>query len=246
MASTFDVIPAIDLRGGRVVRLEQGDFGRETRYADDPVDVARRFVADGARFLHVVDLDGARSGEPRQLAVVRDIAAVLDQSVTLEAAGGIRTMRDADAVFDAGARRVVFGTAALVNRDLVGGIVRTRGAEAVAIAVDVRSGRAIGDAWEGETGPPATDVIERLADLGAAWFEVTAIDRDGLLGGPDLALLGELLRLGRGRLIASAGIRDVADLRAVRDLGCAGAIVGRAIYEGTLDLAEAVSALGPG
>jgi phosphoribosylformimino-5-aminoimidazole carboxamide ribotide isomerase len=239
MARAFDVIPAIDLRGGHVVRLQQGDFQRETIYADDPQRVAQEFAEAGAEIVHVVDLDGARAGEPTQLDRVSAIAAVIG----VEAAGGIRSITDVDAAFQAGARRVVLGTAALRDSELVRAAVTAHGTGAVAIAIDVRDGRAVGHAWQSGDGPPATEVIHRLADAGATWFEVTAIDRDGLLGGPDLDLLERVVAIGRGHLIASAGIRDVADLVAVRDLGCAGAIVGRALYEGRLDLRAAITSL---
>jgi len=243
MATAFDVIPAIDLRGGRVVRLQQGDFDRQTIYGADPVEVATRFAEAGATVLHVVDLDGARAGEPAQLGVVGEIATAVGARATVEAAGGLRSTRDVDGAFNAGAGRVVLGTAALRDAVLVRDVVATRGAASVVIAVDVRDGRAVGNAWEGATGPRAAEVLRAMTDVGAGWFEVTAIDRDGLLGGPDLELLEDLVGLDGARLIASGGIRDVGDLIATRDLGCSGAIVGRAIYDGTLDLGEAIRAL---
>jgi phosphoribosylformimino-5-aminoimidazole carboxamide ribotide isomerase len=245
VARPFELIPAIDLRGGRVVRLEQGDFARETVFADEPVAAARAFVDAGARWLHVVDLDGARAGEPAHLAVVRDIADESGQQAAIETAGGIRSATSVDAALAAGARRVVFGTAALRDPGLVGDATQAHGEDAVAVAVDVRGGEAIGDAWRaGAAGEPATELVRRLADVGVTWFEVTAIDRDGLLGGPDLRLLEELVRLDRGRVIASGGIRNVADASAVRDLGCVGAIIGRALYDGSFDLRAAIDELG--
>jgi phosphoribosylformimino-5-aminoimidazole carboxamide ribotide isomerase len=241
MTSVFDVIPAIDLRDGRVVRLEQGDFDRETVFDDDPAIVAARFAAAGARFLHVVDLDGASAGEPAQLDAVRTIARASGGAI-VEAAGGIRSTASVDAAFGAGAGRVVFGTAALRDADLVRTTIGDRGADRVAVAVDVREGRAVGDAWQsGGQGPPPEDLVRELADLGVEWFEVTAIDRDGLLGGPDLGLLERIIGLGRGNVIASGGIRSVTDAIAVRDIGCAGAIVGRALYTGAFDLAAAIA-----
>ena len=240
MASDFNVIPAIDLRGRRVVRLQQGDFDRETVYGDDPVEVAERFADAGATILHVVDLDGARAGEPTQLDILGEVAAAVGTRAMVEAAGGIRSMRDADAAFHAGAGHVVFGTAALQDPDLVRDAVATHGPESIAIAVDVRDGRAVGNAWEGAAGPLAADVIRAMTDAGAVWFEVTAIDRDGLLGGPDLALLDALGRVGSGRMVASGGIRDVGDAVAVHNLRCAGVIVGRALYDGAFDLGAAL------
>lgn len=246
MASGFEVIPAIDLRGGRVVRLEQGDFDRETVFGDDPTAAAATFVAAGARWLHVVDLDGARAGEPAQLATLAAIARGSGDAL-VEAAGGIRSAHDVDAAFSAGARRVALGTAALRDPELVRATVGSRGADSVAVAIDVREGQAVGDAWRpGAAGSAPDDLVRRLADLGATWFEVTAIDRDGLLGGPDLGLLEHIVRLDRGRVIASGGIGTVDDVIRARDVGCAGAIVGRALYTGAFDLRAAIAATGGG
>lgn len=247
MARTFELIPAIDLRGGRVVRLEQGDFERETVFPGDPAAAAAAFVEAGAKWLHVVDLDGARAGEPVQLGAVTSIVERLSDAVTIEAAGGIRSLGSVDAALAAGARRVVFGTAALRDPDLVRDTVTIHGTDAVAVAVDVRGGEAVGDAWHsGAAGEPPDELVRRLADHGVTWFEVTAIDRDGLLGGPDLRLLGRLAAIGSGRVVASGGIRDIADVLAVRDLGCSGAIVGRALYDGSFDLRAAIDELGDG
>ncbi|HEX5014662.1 MAG TPA: 1-(5-phosphoribosyl)-5-[(5-phosphoribosylamino)methylideneamino] imidazole-4-carboxamide isomerase [Candidatus Limnocylindrales bacterium] len=244
MTTPFDVIPAIDLSGRCVVRLEQGDFERRTLFSDDPRSVARGFAAAGARWLHVVDLDGARAGAPRHLETVQAIASAAGGDTRIEAAGGIRSANDVAAVLAAGARRVVFGTAAITNPALVRSTIETHGPNAVAVAVDVRDGAAVGDAWRpGGWMRPADDLIRTLADAGVTLFEVTAIDRDGLLGGPDLALLESLVRIGRGGVIASGGIRGLHDVRATRNVGCVGAIVGRAIYDGTFDLAPAIAAL---
>jgi phosphoribosylformimino-5-aminoimidazole carboxamide ribotide isomerase len=245
-ARPFELMPAIDLRGGRVVRLEQGDFQRETEFSADPPAVARRFAGAGARLLHVVDLDGAAGGAPTQLDALRAIAIAAGPEVRVEAAGGIRSAEAAAAAFDAGAARVVFGTVAIRDPGVVRDAVATHGSERVAIAVDVRGDAAVGEAWRPDgSGPSPDELIRRLSDVGVALFEVTAIDRDGLLGGPDLRLLERLVGLEAGSIVASGGIRDVADVLAVRDLGCAGAIVGRALYDGTFDLRAAIERLAP-
>jgi phosphoribosylformimino-5-aminoimidazole carboxamide ribotide isomerase len=247
MASAFELIPAIDLRGGRVVRLRRGDFGRETVFDTDPGAVATRFADSGAALLHVVDLDGARAGTPTQLAELSAIVERGGEATRVEAAGGIRSAADVEAVRAAGAHRVVFGTGAIRDPTLVEKAVAAVGADRVAVAVDVRDGYAVGDAWqEGARGTPPDELIRRLADVGVEWFEVTAIDRDGLLGGPDLELLERIVRLDRGGVIASGGIRSLDDVLAVRALGGAGAIVGRAIYEGSFDLAAAIEVLSAG
>jgi phosphoribosylformimino-5-aminoimidazole carboxamide ribotide isomerase len=247
MASTFELMPAIDLRAGRVVRLEQGDFARETVFGDDPVAIARAFAEAGAAWLHVVDLDGARAGEPTQLGTVDAIVGAVGTATAVEAAGGIRSAAAIGAAIATGAIRVVLGTAAVQNPTLVRDAVAVHGSPAIAIALDVRAGEAVGDAWQsGASGQDPERLIETLGELGATTFEVTAIDRDGLLGGPDLDLLRRLTSVGGGRVIASGGIRDVDDVLAVRNLGCAGAIVGRALYNGTFDLRAAISALEAG
>jgi phosphoribosylformimino-5-aminoimidazole carboxamide ribotide isomerase len=245
-ATAFEILPAIDLRGGRVVRLRQGDFARETVYSDDPVAVARGFADDGARWLHVVDLDGARVGEPINGAVVRAIVAAVGERMRVEVAGGLRTAESVAAVLDLGAARAVVGTAALRDPSFSGGLVTSHGADRVAVAIDVRDGLAVGHGWmEGSEGIEAGEALSRLSDVGVSTFEVTAIERDGLLGGPDLALYERLVALDAGLIIASGGIATLDDLRAVQDLGCTGAIVGRALLDGSLALREWLGKPGP-
>jgi phosphoribosylformimino-5-aminoimidazole carboxamide ribotide isomerase len=240
--STFDVLPAIDLVGGRVVRLRQGDFARMDVVGDDPVAVASAVAAAGARWLHVVDLDGARTGSSRHQAAIAQVLAAVGSGVACEVAGGLRTAASVQSVLEAGARRAVLGTRALADAAMVGRLIARHGADRIAVAIDVRDGIAIGEAWRaGAGGSPVIETIERLAGVGVATFEVTAIDRDGLLAGPDLELLASAVATG-AHVIASGGIRSAADLQVVRSAGCSGAIVGRALYDGSLDLAEAIAA----
>jgi phosphoribosylformimino-5-aminoimidazole carboxamide ribotide isomerase len=250
LTSDFELLPAIDLRGGRVVRLEQGDFDRETRFSDDPAAVAARFVASGARWLHVVDLDGARAGGVMNGDAVDAIIAAARAIASVDLGGGLRSFEAVASALDRGAARVVLGTAALADTSLVAALTRRFGGTRIAVAVDVRDGLARGEAWrEGAPGAPPEVVIERLASAGVETFEVTAIDRDGLLGGPDLNLLARLIGLECGRIVASGGIRRTDDIRAVRQIGCSGAIVGRALHDGSLTieaaLAAATDAAGP-
>lgn len=243
MTSGFDILPAIDLLRGRVVRLQQGDFERGTAFSDDPVAVARSFAEAGARWLHVVDLDGARTGEPAHAAVIHEIVGAVGRDVAVEVAGGLRTEASVTTVLAAGAGRAVIGTAALRDPAFAGRLVASHGADRIAVALDVRDGLALGEGWrEGGPGVRAEDALAALADQGVATFEATAIDRDGLLGGPDLDLLASLVSLDRGAVIASGGIASLEDILAVRQLGCAGAIVGRALYEGRFDIASAMGA----
>ena len=242
LTSRFEILPAIDLRGGRVVRLEQGDFTRETVFSDDPVAVARSFADAGARWLHVVDLDGARAGAPRSEPWIAAIVAAVGDRVAVEVAGGLRTPDAARRALDTGAARVVLGTAALDDPSFARRLVESHGSPSIAAAIDVRGGRAVGRAWaEGEGGPVAGDAVASLADAGVTTFEVTAIDRDGTGTGPDLDLYRRLVDLDRGAIIASAGIASVGDIAAVRAIGCVGAIVGRALYDGRLALADALA-----
>jgi len=237
----FEVIPAIDLRGGRVVRLRRGDFDQETSYGEDAASVATLFANAGAQWIHVVDLDGARDGAPVNRDAIAGIVAALEGRAQTEVAGGLRTSEAVNEALQAGAARIVVGTAALRDPSFAGSLVTALGPDRVVAAIDVRDGYAIGEGWrEGAIGPIAADALAALADQGVATFEVTAISRDGLLEGPDLDLLAGLVGLELGNVIASGGVSSLADLRAVAELGCSGAIVGRAIYEGRVDLREAV------
>lgn len=247
VSTTFAVIPAIDLRGGRVVRLRQGDFEREDVFADDPAAVATTFAAGGAAWIHVVDLDGARSGSPVNGAAVQAITecvATTAGATRIEVAGGLRSTADVDGVLSRGADRAVLGTAILADPDLARRLVDRHGPDRIVAAIDVRDGLAVGEGWRAvAAGVTPETVLPGLQASGIRAFEVTAIDRDGLLGGPDLDLLRRLVALRAGDVIASGGVRSIDDLRAIRDVGCRGAIVGRALYEGRLDLVEAIAAL---
>ncbi len=242
--SAFEVLPAIDLEGGRVVRLKQGDFARETVYETDPVRVARSFADAGAGWLHVVDLDGARAGEPKQLQLVAEIVAEVHGRVRVEVGGGLRTVEDVAGALGAGASRVAVGTAVLRDPEFALGLVARYGPARIAGSLDIRDGMALGDGWRpGAAGVPAADALLSLSAAGIDTFAVTAIDRDGMMGGPDLALLRSLVRLGRGRIIASGGISSLEDILAVQAAGCGGAIIGKALYEGRVTIREIVTAI---
>jgi phosphoribosylformimino-5-aminoimidazole carboxamide ribotide isomerase len=241
LPSTFEILPAIDLRGGQVVRLRQGDFERETLYSDDPVAIAVGFVEAGAGWLHIVDLDGARTGEPAHSRVIRNVVAAIRDRANVEVAGGLRSAASVAEVLRAGAARAVVGTAALRDPAFAGRLVATHGHGRICVALDVRDGLAVGEGWrEDAEGISAEEALERLADEGVTTFEATAIDRDGVLSGPDLVLLQNLVATGRAEIIASGGVASIGDVVAVRALGCAGAIIGRALYERRLELAKAL------
>jgi phosphoribosylformimino-5-aminoimidazole carboxamide ribotide isomerase len=240
--TTFEILPAIDLRGGQVVRLEEGDFERETAFGADPTTVAEGFATDGARWLHVVDLDAARSGVAAHADAIGRILASVGERVAVEVAGGLRTPAAVASVLEAGATRAVVGTAAIRDPGFAGRLIAAHGPDRIVVAIDIRAGRAVGDGWS--TADPGVDALEtlaRLADQGVTTFEVTAIERDGLLAGPNLDLYERLVALGRGSIIASGGVATLADVTQIRSTGCRGVIVGRAIYEGRLSLRDAVA-----
>jgi phosphoribosylformimino-5-aminoimidazole carboxamide ribotide isomerase len=208
------------------------------------VAVAQELVEMGARWVHVVDLDGSRAGEPVQAEVVRRLCRTVTGRARVEVAGGLRTAWAVRAALDGGASRVVIGTAALEDAALMRALLDRHGPDTVAVAIDVRDGLAVGQGWrDGAPGRPYRNVVRELSDRGVEWFVVTAIERDGMLEGPDVALLAEIVELGAGRVIASGGFASVDDLIRVRDAGCGGAIVGRAIYEGRIDLRSALEAI---
>jgi phosphoribosylformimino-5-aminoimidazole carboxamide ribotide isomerase len=244
MATPFEILPAIDLRGGRVVRLRQGDFDRETVYGADPATVAAEFALAGAPWLHVVDLDGARTGVPAHRREIDAIVQAVGERAWVEVAGGLRDEGAVAGALGAGATRAVVGTAALKDPGFAGRLVEAHGAARIAVAIDVRDDVAVGHGWTtGAAGIDASEAIRRLADAGVETFEVTAIDRDGLLEGPDLELYARLVALERGAIIASGGIASRDDLEAVRAIGCSGAIIGRALYEGGISLVDALKSV---
>ena len=194
--------------------------------------------------IHIVDLDGAREGTPTQSTVVARIVGAMGEQVRCEVAGGLRTEGAVEEALAAGAARVVVGTAALRDPGFAAAVIERHGPDRIVIALDIRDGLALGDGWlPGAAGVGAEDALRGLAAGGARIFAATAIDRDGLLAGPDLALLSRLVRLQSGDIVASGGVTTLDDLRRVQAIGCTGAIVGRAIYEGHLDLAAAIAAV---
>lgn len=229
------VIPAIDLRGGRCVRLFRGDYAHETVYDDDPVEVAERFQAEGARRLHVADLDAARgSGSNRE--IVREICRRI--AIPVQLGGGLRDVHAVEAALEDGAARAILGTAAALDPGFVAETVEHFG-DRVLVAVDVRDGRVMTHGWT-EEGPRLEESIPALADAGAPRFLVTSIQKDGTMDGPDLELYTRVLELTDRPVVASGGVRVAEDVRALRDLGMEAAVVGKALYSGTMRLEEVV------
>ncbi len=240
------LFPAIDIRDGHAVRLTRGDYGRETVYDDDPVDAARRWLDQGARALHVVDLDGAREGEPRNLEHVRRIAAQTD--VLVQVGGGLRGPEAVTAALEAGADRVVLGTAALAEPELVVALAAEHG-ERIVVGVDARAGHVAVEGWERETLAKPTSTIAHLAGRGVRRFVFTPVEVDGTLAGPALDELNEAGRTAAevdARLIYSGGVGSLDHLREIRTgatESLEGVIVGRALYEGRFTVAEGQAAL---
>jgi phosphoribosylformimino-5-aminoimidazole carboxamide ribotide isomerase len=230
--------PAIDIRGGRCVRLIEGDFDRETTYDSDPSSAARRWVEAGAEWLHVVDLDGAVAGRPVNGEAVAQIRAAVD--VPLQLGGGLRKMTDLEDAFGAGIDRAILGTVALRDPELVIAAV-SRWGDRIAIALDARDDRLATDGWLGQTDTSAVEVADRLARSDVRHFVYTDIRRDGTLSGPNVPGLSELIEKVDADVIASGGIASLEDLKGVATAGAAGAIVGRALYDGRIDLAEAIA-----
>jgi phosphoribosylformimino-5-aminoimidazole carboxamide ribotide isomerase len=237
--------PAVDIRDGKAVRLMQGDYERETVYEADPLDAARQWVDAGARVLHVVDLDGAREGRPVNLEIVRRIAGEL--GVPVQLGGGLRDRDAVAAALDAGVERVVLGSAALRDPDLVGSLVDEHGARVV-VSVDTRGGRVAVAGWLEETDADPADLVTAMSKRGVRRFVYTPVEADGLLEGPqtdDLDRIAEAA--GGGELIYSGGIGSVEDLAQLAALGIpnlTGVIVGRALYENRFTVADGQAALG--
>jgi len=234
------VLPAIDLRDGKCVRLVQGDFGRETVYDEDPVGVAKSFIEAGAEWLHVVDLDAALEGVPRNREVVASVVA--SSTIPVQVSGGIR---DDDAVAGAlasGAARVVLGTAALKDHELVKRAVGDHG-DAIAVGLDVRGTKLQARGWTEEAGD-LWDVLDRLNAVGVARYVVTDVHRDGMMQGPNIDLLVRVMEETEADVVASGGVSSLGDLTALAAIGVEGVIVGKALYAGAFSLVQALAVAG--
>jgi phosphoribosylformimino-5-aminoimidazole carboxamide ribotide isomerase len=237
------LLPAVDIRDGKAVRLRQGRFEDETVYADDPLEAARSFVDAGARFLHVVDLDGAREGAPANLHHVERITGEL--GVPVEFGGGLRSIGSIRRALAAGAERVVLGTAAFTDPDLLDEALSAFTSR-ILVGVDVRGGQVSVAGWTRETQVRGEDAIRRMQQRGATRFVYTNVDRDGMLEGPDLDEVRRVSETVRGRFLYSGGIGALGDLEALREmrlLNLAGVISGKALYEGRFGVREGQATL---
>jgi phosphoribosylformimino-5-aminoimidazole carboxamide ribotide isomerase len=237
--------PAIDIRGGQAVRLTQGDYERETAYDADPVDAAKRWAGEGAEFLHVVDLDGAKAGEPRNLDAVGRIAAAV--GCPIQVGGGLRDASSVAAIFDAGTERVVIGTAALRDPDFLDAMLAAYG-DRIVVSVDARSGKVALGGWTEAGEEDVVEAVAALGERGVARFLCTAIEVDGTMEGPNLDGLTRITRATDAQVIASGGVGDLSHLESLAretSANVEGAIVGRALYERRFTVAEGIAALAP-
>jgi phosphoribosylformimino-5-aminoimidazole carboxamide ribotide isomerase len=233
----IEIIPAIDLIGGKCVRLTQGDFSQKTVYSDDPVETARRFAAAGIRRLHMVDLDGAKGGVPANIDVLESVAAAVD--IAIDFGGGIKTERDVKRVFDAGAELVNLGSIAVQEPELFFEWIEHFGGDSILLGADVRQGKLAISGWQEDT---ELEVIPFLAEYHSRGVEqafVTDIAKDGAMQGPAVRLYKEIgLAVPGLKLIASGGVTSVGDIDDLEQMGCSGVIIGKAIYEGTIKLEQ--------
>ena len=234
----MEVIPAIDIRGGKAVRLFQGDYGRETVFNDSPVDAAQRWLDLGATRLHVVDLDGAKTGEQVNIDLVERIAVL--SHVPVQLGGAIRTIEAAQRAIDRGVDRVIVGTAALENEEFVGDLCDRIGYERVVTGIDARNGYVAVRGWTEESGTPVRELITRMETSGVQRIIYTDISRDGTRTEPNFQQVEELLGVTELKILVAGGVSRIEHLRRLAEMGVEGAIIGTAAYTGDIDMGVAI------
>ena len=232
------IFPAIDLRGGKCVRLIQGDFDKETVYSDDPQATALKWQAMGAKFLHVVDLDGARAGSPQNISAIKNILDAV--VIPIEVGGGIRTLDDVEKLLTLGVRRVILGSVAVENISLVEDAAKKFG-DKIVVGIDARGGFVATHGWEKSSAVKAEELAKKIVAAGVKTIIYTDIAKDGMLSGVNAETFAELAKNSGAEIIASGGVKSIEDIRALKAAKIAGVIVGKAIYTGTLDLAAAIA-----
>lgn len=241
MSEAIEILPAIDIRGGRCVRLTQGDYDRETVFDSDPADAARRWIDQGARRLHIVDLDGAREGRAVNADAVERIAAL---GAPLQVGGGVRDLEAVSRYRALGVSRIILGTAAIADADFLRAALAER-ADDLVVSVDARGGKAALAGWTESSGRDAVEVAQQLEAAGVRRLIYTDIASDGMLGGHDEAAFARLAAAVSIPVIAAGGIAEPAQIRRLREAGAAGVVLGRALYDGRLTLADALAAGAP-
>lgn len=231
--------PAIDMKDGKCVRLLQGRFDNVTVYSENPVDMALKWEGMGAGYLHVVDLDGARLGKPKNLPIVSEIASRL--GIPVQLGGGIRDMKTIETILAKGIERVILGTSAVKNPELVKEALKEYG-NRIVIGIDAKDGRVAIEGWEKTSDFTAVDFAKKMRDLGASTIIYTDIATDGMLAGPNLKAMEEMVAATGIDIIASGGVSKLEDIKNLKETGVAGAIIGKALYTGNIDLKEALEA----
>ena len=235
------IFPAIDLKSSKVVRLYKGDFNTVHQVADDPAATAKTFYAAGARYLHMVDLDGAKDGNRKNAAIVQ---AVVNTGLKIELGGGIRSMADLETVFLSGVWRAVIGSAAVSNPDFVREAVAEFGPERIAVGIDAKDGLVRTSGWAENAGIAYLSFAKQMESIGVKYIIFTDIDTDGMLSGPSIDRLRALQQSYSGQIVASGGVSSNQDIQALADMGLYGVIVGKAYYAGTVDLPRAIREVG--
>jgi len=233
----FTIYPAIDIRGGKCVRLFQGDYNQEIQYFDNPLEPALKWFKAGGDWLHIIDLDGAKTGNPENLNIIKEILARID--INIQIGGGIRTRDTAKAYLDVGARRVILGSIALTNLDLVQNLLEEYGEERIIVSLDGRNDKAFSEGWLSQSGKSLLDAAQNLASLGIKTFIYTDIEKDGTLSGPNIKQALKIARETGKEVIAAGGIgsvNDVLELIKFQKSGIKGAVIGRALYTGDINL----------
>lgn len=231
------IYPAIDIKDGKCVRLVQGLFTDVTVYSDNPVEMSLKFEQMGAQYLHVVDLDGARLGEPQNIPVISQMAGKL--GIPVQMGGGIRSIEMIESILSKGIQRVILGTSAVNNPDLVKKAAQTFGNN-IAVGIDAKNGLVAIEGWAKTSEFTAIDFAGRMQDLGTKTIIYTDISRDGMLAGPNLKAMEEMVKALDIEVIASGGVKSIEDIKNLKEIGVAGAIVGKALYTGNVDLQETI------
>ena len=237
------LLPAIDMKDGRCVRLKKGEFSTVSKVADSALRTAKAFAEAGAKWVHMVDLDGARDGVRQNFPIIYDV--IRQSGLSVELGGGIKSELDVITVGEAGAARIVIGSAAVSRPELVDYALRQYGPDRVAVGIDCLNGRVRTAGWEHDSGVDYLDLAGQMEKKGVKTLIFTDIATDGMLSGPNFDQLSALQKAVRCEIVASGGVTTVEDIKRLRDMGLYGAVVGKAYYAGTLDLAEAVREAGP-
>lgn len=232
------IYPAIDIKGGKCVRLSQGRFDNVTVYSDNPVEVARQWVKEGATFIHIVDLDGALIGEQANKNVIKEIVQTV--KIPVQTGGGIRTLDSIRDRLALGVNRVIIGTAAVKNPDLVRDAIKTFGSDRIVVGIDAKDGRVAVEGWEELSDLSAVDLCLQMKEIGVKTIVYTDISKDGMLCGINIESTKELITKTNLDIIASGGVASLADIEEVSKIGAEGVIIGKALYQGSVDLAQAI------